>query len=263
MAEMLSPTGTAAEIIARIDAQHSIGRSGIDGGTAFRWIREAVDELDIPAMSAQSPSPDGLGDVRANMVDGGYVWIEVKAQTTKPFRELIQADWVRDDTDAVRWLAINDARLRRLLSTWTAQQLDVVDPASYFGNWDFAHLWLADIALLPNRLRRRAAGISTFDDLHRFMKLKYLFHFSNEGLRVARLDMLVPVQEVMRGSDVHVSVAALTGSEARAWVATPNEPGSGSIDFVYYIGYPQHEAIGRHKLTNHAVEGAGDLLVIT
>lgn len=260
---MLSPKGRAAEIISRIDAQYTVRRSGIDGVTAFRWIREAVDELAIPATSAESPSPDGLGDVRANLADGGHVWIEVKAQTTKPFRELIQADWVREDTDAVRWLVVNDTALHPLLSTWTAEQLDVVEPASYFGDWDFPHLWLADIALLPNRLRRRKAGISTYDDLYRFMESKYLFHFSNEGLRVARLDRLVPVQEVMRGSEVHVSVAALTASEARAWVATPNEPGPGSTDFVYYIGYPQHEALGRHKLTNHAVEGAGDLLIIT
>ena len=244
-----------------VDAEWRAGLCGVPAKDLARWISQIVSELDLPVVAAQTPSPDLLGDVRLTMADGTFLWIEVKAQTTKRFDELVQADWVRDATDALRFLRLQEPNFTTLLSPWMLDELDVANPGRHFGNMTFSDLWASDIGLVSDRSRRLAAGIDSAESLRQFLERKFILHVSIEGARIARLDRLRAVEHVLSGASVHIDVRPGRACEAIVWVGA-RPPSRGEIDFIYYVGYGQHGVVGRHKLHDRALRSAHDLIVV-
>lgn len=261
-ANVFAGSSTDADL-RRIDTERGRGRCGVSPHDAERWITAIAEYLSLPVIAAVTPSPDGLGDVRLTLSDGSFVWIEVKAQTTKGFRELIQADWVRDETDTLRYLRAHEPAFSSLLSPWILDVLDVANPARQFGSMSLSDLWVADVGLMTDRGRRLDAGVKEPEHLRRFMECKYLLHVSNEGARIARLDRLRPVKHVLSGGSVELDIKRPSACEARVWVSAGSPPTRGNIDFIYYVGYRNSDVVGRHKLHDQALRTAEDLFVVS
>lgn len=260
VAESFVPKGDRGGLVSRLDSECLKGLCGVSGGQIAEWTEAVVDQLGLGAVAAETPAPDGLGDVRLTLPTSDYVWVEVKAQTTKSFRDLTQADYVRNDTDAVRWLNAYDPEFSERLSPWTRSQLEVVDPDTYFGDWKFEDLWLADLGLLHDRLKRAEAGVASPRDLVGFFERKYLFHYAKEGLRAVRLDQLSPIARMLEGEPVVRELRRTKTTDATLWVKAGGEPRQGITDFIYYVGYTKTQVLGRHKLTHHAVDSSDGVL---
>lgn len=244
-----------------IDAEWRAGLCGVPARNLARWVQGLVAALRLPVVAAVTPSPDLLGDVRLTMTDGTFVWIEVKAQTTKRFDELIQTDWVRDATDALRLLRFSEPNFRALLSSWMLDELDVARPDRHFGTMSFSDLWASDVGLVSNRSRRLAAGIHDAATLRQFLERKFILQLTTEGARMARLDRLRAVEHVLDGGQVYIAVKPGSACEAIVWVGA-QPPSRGAIDFIYYVGYGRQGVVGRHKVHERALRTARDLVVI-
>ena len=245
-----------------LDDEVEAGYCGVASSDLVEWLDEIAAHLGLPAVEAVTPAPDQLGDIRLTLSNGEYVWIEVKAQTTKGFRDLMQADWVRDETDALRWLLQHDRGYAALAAPWVRETLEVGNPVRHFGDWTFGDLWLADIALLPDRPRRAVASVVDRETLGSFMSQKYILHITYEGARIARLDSLRCVQDVLAGGRVYIEVAAGGSSNSIVWVSTSGRPVRGQIDFAYYTGYENSWVVGRHKLNDRALSRSDALFTV-
>ena len=250
-----------SELVRRIDNQVALGRCSVAGRTAELWLRQLAEAANLDVIQAETPSPDQLGDVRLTLRDGSFVWIEVKAQTKKNFADLLQADWVRDDTDALRWLAHHEPDVERLLSPWMRDVLSVHNAGSFFNGLEFEQLWLCDVALLPGRARRATASVTNADALADFLQRKYFLHFTQQGARLVRLDRLPLVDRVLAGTPASIKVQSSAACDARIWVSSEGNPARGKMDFVYYVGY-RTGVVGRHKLHPHAVSMADELVEV-
>ena len=246
--------GDAAEIEVqreRLRYECSIDRCGMDPDDIAWLVTRAVDELDVNIADAVAQPLDGLGDVRASLMDGSFVWFEVKAQTKKDrFADLTQADWVRDETDLLRWLFYNHGDFAERLPPWVADLLTVADPGMYFRGWDWDWLWVADMALVPSRAARHRAGIDSRDALQDFLDRKFVMHLTREGVRIVRLSLLGPVAGVLAGDPVAVQLNYANQSAASVALASPGPVMRGTVQFSYHLGYPSG-VVGRHKM--HAV----------
>lgn len=235
----------------RLRYECSIDRCGMDPDVIVRLVTQAVDQLDLDVNDAVAQPLDRLGDVRASLRGGSFAWFEVKAQTKKDrFAELTQADWVRDETDLLRWLFHNDWQFAAHLPQWVASLLTVADPRSYFGGWDRDSLWLADMALVPSRVARHQAGIDSKMALREFLDRKFVMHLTREGVRIVRLALLGPVASVLAGSAVAMQMNYANQTAACIAFASPGPVDRGKIQFTYHVGYPSG-VVGRHKM--HAV----------
>lgn len=246
-----------ADALTRIHQQQEAERSGVSARSVHRWLSEIVETMSLPVVEAEIPATDYLGDVQLTLKDGSLVFIEVKAQTTKNFGDLIQADWIKNVTDALRWLYVADDQFRGLQPPWLAQLLEEVSPDRYFGPWSFAELWAADVALLTDRNRRSIAGVESPKQLWDFLSRKYLLQVSAEGARMVRLDRIPLIRKIIRGGQIHWDVKRLRKSTS-VRVSSGPDPGS-DFDFIYYVGYGP-EVVGRHKLNRYALEGASDVI---
>lgn len=177
-------------------------------------------------------------------VDEQRVWIEVKAQTTKAFySELVQSDWIRDDTDFLRLLVVESSTFRAHLPPAAVAQLS----STVDDQWTAESLWLADIALLTNGRARLRAGVRRPEDLQDFLCRKYCFQLSQEGARLFPLTRLVPVDRVLSGEAVSLAVGRGGKAAARVTVSAGQQPGHGTTHFTYYVAYGSG-VLGRHKL---------------
>jgi hypothetical protein len=221
-------------------------------------LHEIADHLGLNVIRSVTPDPDHLSDVRLELSDGTRAWIEVKAQTTRGFGGLSSADWVRDETDVLRWLLVHDEQFKELMPDWMRQNLTVSDPRTYFAGWDLSSLWVGDLALLQNRMKRRSAGIESPADLADFLARKYLLHITQRGAQIIRLDAIPPVRSALGGTPVLADIAPLAASSARVWLAAGAQPERGAFDFAYYVGYSSG-VVGRHKLPERTFADSPDL----
>jgi len=243
---------------ADIDVQHgrliyeySIDRCGMDPDEIVWLLIEAVEQLGLDVTDAVAQPLDGLGDVRASLRGGGFAWFEVKAQTKKDrFADLTQADWVRDETDLLRWLFHHDPRFAERLPKWVANLLAVPDPGRYFRGWDRDSLWLADMALVSSRAARRRAGIESTKALGEFLKRKFVVHLTREGVRIVRMSLLSPVAGILAGTPAAMQLNYANQTAASIALASPGPVDRGRVQFTYHLGYPSG-VVGRHKM--HAV----------
>ncbi len=248
-----------ADALSRIHQEHRSGRSGVSSRSVHRWLSEIVERLNLPVIAAELPATDFLGDIQLTMRDGTFAFVEVKAQTTKKFIDLIQADWIKSVTDTLRWLYAADEEFRDLQPPWLGELLHESAPQRYFGSWSFAELWAADLALLTDRNRRLIAGVKSPEHLWDFLSRKYLLQVSVEGARMVRLDRILPIQRIREGLKIDWKVQSLKKSTAIRVASDSRSPEG--LDFVYYLGYGP-SVVGRHKLTAHALEGAEGLIEV-
>ena len=243
--------GDAADVAVqehRLAYECSIDRCGMTPDVIVRLVDQAVRQLGLDVVDALSQPLDGLGDVRASLQGGGFVWFEVKAQTKKDrFADLTQADWVRDETDLLRWLHHHDASLAKRLPRWVRDVLTVPNPATYFRGWDRDSLWLADMALVSSHPARSRADIGSPQDLRHFLERKYAVHLTREGIRVVRLSQLGPVAGVIAGTPVAMAINYANKTAASIAFACPGPVATGRTQFSYHLGYPSG-VVGRHKM---------------
>lgn len=226
----------------------SIDRCGMEPARIVQLIVRALGQLGLDVSDSLAQPLDGLGDVRASLRGGSSVWFEVKAQTTKDrFAELTQTDWVRDETDLLRWMFHSDATFATRLPAWVSALLEVDNAVRYFDGWSRDSLWLADMALLVSREVRERAGIHSPADLHTFMAKKFVLHLTREGIRVIRLDHLRPVAGLLAGAEASISMNYANRTAASIPIACPGPGSRGGVHFTYHLGYPTG-VVGRHKM---------------
>ncbi len=235
--------------------------NGVSFDDVESWLLTITDHIGLQVVKAESPAPDQLGDVRLILRTGEMIWIEVKAQTTKRFSELIQADWVRDETDTLRWLLHYDKTFRELSPPWVQDELGVSEVAKRWKGWDLSSLWLSDVGLISTAPMRAVARVLIPEQLGGFLARKYIIHLTGEGARVARLDSLRCAQDVLEGRRCHYIVFAGRQSSSIVHVSTSGVPAIGATDFVYYTGY-NSGVLGRHKLTNRALSRSDNLFTV-
>lgn len=246
----------------RLRDEFDADRCGIEPGVVAELIAGVVEELALGALDAVAQPVDGLGDVRVSLSDGRFVWFEVKAQTKKNrFADLTQADWVRDETDFLRWLLHHDPRFAAHLPVAIAETLTVEDPDDYFSGWDPRSLWLADLALVSSRRARTAAGIDSRDALRDFLDCKFVLHLTREGVRVVRLSCLAPVEAVLAGELVDQTMKSSNQTAVAVALASPGPAAHGTAQFTYHVGYPSG-VVGRHKLHAVSMERASAMIEV-
>lgn len=228
--------------------EYSLERCGILPTEIVRLVRTAVNELELEVTHAVAQPDDRLGDVRAVLKTGEKLWFEVKAQTKKErFVDLTQADWVRDETDFVRWLMTENPSIIDALPVEMQLALRVGEAAAYFQDWDRDSLWLADMALLADRDVRERAGVYSPADLPDFLSRKYVLHLTQQGIRIIRLDAIAPITAALAGATADVQLNYGNQTAVSAAIACPGPASRGSVHFTYHIGYSSG-VLGRHKM---------------
>jgi hypothetical protein len=242
------------ERVLRLERQ--AGRCGIAPYRLRSLVEDVARNLDLDVASARRALPGNPGDVEAVLSDGSSVWFEVKAQTKKAsYSDLTQADWVRDATDTLRWLLIKDKDFARTLPRDVRQPLRIDDPDSYFGEWSFRDMWLADVGLITNQRDRFNIGIAAPTDLLGFLHRKYFFHVTQQGARAILLSQLPPVSAALSGTSVEYSLKDNKTSLVSVPVRVGTELGA---HFSYHLYVPEvrGRVKGRHKLHARSLDGA-------
>lgn len=257
-AALCGDEGTVLRCEKRLLLEVASGRCGMSPDTVVRLIRDVAASLGAPFEDAVPRPLDRLGDIRARRPDGTSIWIELKAQTMKDrFAQITEADWVRDDTDFLRWMRHNDKDFRRRLPSSIADLLDVDDPTSYFKNWDRDSLWMADMALVSSRVVREGSGIKSPKDLRSFMSKKYIVHLTRQGVARIALTEVTPIAGVLRGDAVNFDFIDSNQTAVSVALASGVTPGRGRTQFTYHVGYPSG-VFGRHKMHAVSLLGASD-----
>lgn len=231
------------------------GRCGTEPFLIRRWIHEITRQSGFRVHSARTQTGLQTADVTLELRGGDEILIEVKAQTTKFLRQITEADWVKDETDALRWLAAWEPRFQRGVPDWVLQFLEVPSPRAYFRMWDFSSLWLADMALLPTPAARARAGVTDVDELWRFIDRKFIFHLGMDGARLVPLSGLAPIRALAESSPVELALKHNKKAEVAVLVASPGPPGVARTQFTYHVGYSP-TVFGRHKMHAAAFNGA-------
>lgn len=228
--------------------EYSLERCGILPAEIVRLVRTAVNELELEVTHAVAQPDDRLGDVRAVLKTGEKLWFEVKAQTKKErFADLTQADWVRDETDFVRWRMTENPSIMDALPVEMQLALRVGEAADYFQDWDRDSLWLADMALLADRDVRERAGVYSPADLPDFLSRKYVLHLTQQGIRIIRLDAIAPITAALAGATADMQLNYSNQTVVSVAFACPGPASRGSVHFTYHIGYSSG-VLGRHKM---------------
>jgi hypothetical protein len=246
------------ELVKELDAEKSLDRCGINGRALLQMVQWGLNQIEsLPSGIAKAQPIDRLGDVK---IGNGQesIWIELKAQTKKfDFRDITQADWVRDDTDFLRYL-FEMTDLLPEIPFWVADQLETQGARRKFKNWDAAHLWLADLALVHSAELRESAGISGKDEFINFLDRKYLFHLTQSGIRVVKFADIPAVAETALGEPVSLQVVE---SGASAFKVKVKSGASSRVNFTYHVGYEatsrSPQVLGRHKLHAVTLDDAG------
>lgn len=230
-----------------IDVEHRAGNCPIGARAIQTRLERVLRGRFVDVVDAQALGAGGVGDLEVR-TRASHHPIEVKAQLEKPsLDDITQADWVRNETDALRFLAARDRTFRERLSRENASLLES-DPGDFDG-WTFASLWLADVALLCDSSARAVAGVGSPAQLESFLRRKHILHLSATEERLLPLADLPPVAAALRSlATVSYSLKENSASE----VAIPVTVGGGRPVFTYHVyplGYAGAGAFcGRHKV---------------
>lgn len=228
--------------------ERAAGRCGMDPAVVEELLSSAVRQLGFKVKQAMPQPPDRLGDVRALLRDGTTRWFEVKAQTKKDsFSAITQADWVRDETDFLRWLNHHDPDFSHQLPLSLRQLVTVPDPIGYFDGWDRDTLWLADMALVSSRSAREQADIRDVKALREMLERKYVVHLTRQGVKVIPMTSIAPIAGILRDDPVDIGYRSGNITSACIMLSSPGPAGHGFTQFTYHFGYPAG-TIGRHKM---------------
>lgn len=223
-----------------LDNEAARGWCPIPPARMQRWVASVCSKLALPVASASRLVAGGHTDVLAFLRGGGQVPFEVKAQTTKTYQQITEADWVRHDTDFLRLLTYRNDPAIQHFHPGILQRL-AVSGHRYFANLGFEELLLADLALLPDASTRALAGVTDRSSLERYLASKYLFQLSTQGARAAHLESLALVRHILGGGSVSL-VPRRNAVGFGIWVISR---GDSLPDFSYH-SY-NDVRLGRHK----------------
>lgn len=236
--------------VSALEAQRIAGRCGIPPGRIDRAISGLVDGLDLDIVSASRLATGHHADVVAVSRDGSRYAFEVKAQTTKMVSQLVEADWIREDTDGIARITSSFAVLQDMLSPETRTRL-LVRNSRIDLTWNHNELIAGDIALLVNQHSRLEAGVSSVGDLASYAQSKYLVHLGTDGIRAALISEIPIFGDALGGSAVRLSFRANRVGVA-AWLSRAN---AHAPEFSYHIYDGRGGLLGRHKLHARALDG--------
>lgn len=246
----------AALLMDDLDAERREALRGIydqtPGGAPFA---EVVDNLrglarrfPLKVVSAERTRLSVNSDVDAVLEDGTVVKFEVKAQVKKAkFSDIVQSDWVRDQTDLLSKLVQKDDKIFNHFKPVGADMLKRVKVSH---RWSIAQLHLADIAGLTNKDARKSEGVKKPGDLKDFLERKWFLHVTQEGARLCRYSDLAPVRYLSKGKKPNWTLKENKKGRALLSAATPG----GKAWFTYHL-YPSPTLKGRHKIHPAAFDG--------
>jgi hypothetical protein len=255
-AEVLSGNEQEAlRCVTLIDQQFEQGKSGLSGQQVLEAFQALTPYFDFEVISSEPKPADRGGDVKS-LSEDGPLWFELKMQTMKEsFRDLTQADYVRDGTDFLRLLVQTDSEAAGYLTPETKHELDVErDIAS--DEWDLTWLHASDLCLLPDAASRRRVKVETPEELLAFANRKRLVHLTQEGIRMVKISELAPFEELAHGGQLYYELKTSNSND----VSIPMTVEDSLVDFTYHLGYKN--APGRHKLHARAVERSEQAIVI-
>lgn len=236
-------------------------RCGIAPAQLQTWLTSIVNQAGFPIVQAVASPTSQLGDVEATLSDGTHRWFEVKAQTKKQrFSDLTQADWIRDITDALRFLYDRDPTFAARIPAWAQPTLMVPNSNVYFDGWHFEALWLADFALITSAMLRQQAGVNRPDALGVFLDRKYLLHITQEGARLIQLSAVPSVSSVLHGGVTTRHLRHNRETATAVVVAAAGVHPLGRAHFTYHVLY-RSGVLGRHKLHASALLSAPGIYV--
>ena len=259
-ARLRSDAPTIKKQIKILDKAYESDQSWMTGKRVFDLVDQTCEFLSLDVSDARANPRDHLGDISIDISDGSKLWIEVKGQTKKErFRDITQADYVREGTDFLRKYARLNPNFNNLIVGNLRLELSLDDGVASLKSWDLESLWVADLALLVDEEKRRRAGVHLSADLPKFLKKKYLFHLCMEGARLVRLDKLNSVKKVMSGEKFYTVLKTSNRSVASVQIAVGEPPATGRTAFTYHVGYDN--APGRHKLHDFALTSSADVKI--
>lgn len=246
---LLSRDGASTQVaLARLDQEHRDGRSPLDGAALQRRLEVPLRSAFPAVVRAGVPTETGAGDfevvVPASAGRPPVVHrVELKAQLEKDkASDLTQADWVRDHTDALRWLVAHDPAVTRLLPAGIRRELTA--PPADLADWDFGHLWLADVAGLTSRETRARLGVPKPAALGPYLARKHLLHLYRRGTDLRPLSSLLPISRALADpGQVRYEVRQNRASLCAVRILVGRH-----TQFTYHLYDAEGKFLGRHKL---------------
>jgi hypothetical protein len=241
--------------ISALDEEHERGLIPCGGEVVRKRIEPLLAEAFSAAVSACALARGAAGDLEVSTPDGTHR-VEIKAQLDKAkSAELTQADWVRNETDVLRYLCLHDPDFAARLSA--RNRGDLASDHGYFDGWSFVDLWLADVAGMTSLYARIENGVRTPTDLRAFLGRKHLLHLCQER------DALLPLLSIEKIAIAVANPAAVEYAlkvNKASEIAVQIRVGGGKPVFTYHVYPPGYLAIdgfvGRHKLHGTALPGA-------
>lgn len=219
----------------RLHQEFEKGRCGIPDERLQGIAVDFISNFPAPIVIGEAEPEDGLGDMKFVDDSGELWWVELKAQTTKVSGDLLQSDWVRDYTDFVGYLGLEDSDTDEVLGGWEMESV-------HFDDWPAAELWIADLLLLDSSSKKRSASVTSLEELLRFAMHKFFLHLANDQVALYRMSEIPAIQRAAAG-EFSWTVERLPKSLAIR-VSTSDTASRSNFDFIYYL-YPE---VGRHKL---------------
>ncbi len=223
------------------------------GGATFAdvasWLTALAARFPYEVSSAKRTPLSVNGDVDAVLTDGSQVKFEVKAQVKKDnFSDIIQSDWVRDQTDLLSLLIVQEGSIGAHFYGFGAAELKgvMVDPA-----WPAPALHLADLAGITDARARRKVGVEQPADLQAFVDRKWFLHITKEGARLCRFRDIAPIGHLLSGGQTNWRTKV--NNVGRALLSL--DPPSGVTWFTYHL-YQGPGLKGRHKFHPASFAGA-------
>lgn len=232
-----------------IDLQFTAGRSGVTGSAISNLLRGFADHIPYQIADARRLPQGRHADVVADLARGGGLSFEVKAQTTKSLDDLIQADWIRGDTDGLSSLVHGNPLVASAFSPGLRSRLGSRHVRS--GPHPNPYLLAADLCLLTSADRKAEARSSNLVTLRAYAERKYLVHVAGDGIGAFNFARFPLIGRSLRGTMPNVRIEVLRESVAIRLAPSA----SADWEFSYYV-YDRQLSLGRHKMHNRALPAA-------
>jgi len=229
-----------------LDEEVRLGRCGVDPERLQLGFREIRNCFFDDVVTAESQPDDLGGDVRIIRESGALGWIEVKAQTKKPFfADITQADFVRDGTSFLNRLYYQDPSVRARISNELASALKLAREPK-LKSWSNSQLFLADAVLVSDESHRKKNGLHSFEALVSFVEEKTFLQITQAGIRVTSFMNIPLIKHLCAGGEITYALKTTNKNELSIQIIFEED-----VVFTYHLGYAN--APGRHKLHARAL----------
>ncbi len=229
-----------------LDEEVRLGRCGVDPESLQLGFQEIRNRFFDDVVTAESQPDDLGGDIRIIRKSGTLGWIEVKAQTKKPFfSDITQADFVRDGTSFLNRLYFQDPSVSARISPELASALKLVKEPK-LKPWSNSQLFLADAVLISDESHRKKNELHSFEALVSFVQEKAFLQITQEGIRVTPFSNIPLIKHLCQGGEITYELKTTNKNELSIQILFEED-----VVFTYHLGYAN--APGRHKLHARAL----------